>query len=55
MTEQSSEGGLESMKYVVKPIGKYVLGFCNVCKENCYNDCGTQVGCTQLVTCGTKQ
>lgn len=43
------------MKYIVKPAKKYELGFCNTCKDNCYNDCGTQTGCTQLVTCTEKR
>lgn len=33
------------MKYVKTPASKYVLGFCNVCSENCHNDCGQQKGC----------
>jgi Cys-rich peptide (Clo7bot family) len=33
------------MKFIKEPSSKFVLGFCNVCKENCHNDCVTQSGC----------
>lgn len=33
------------MRYIKNPANKFVLGFCNACKENCHNDCGKQTGC----------
>lgn len=33
------------MKFIKKPAAKFELGFCNVCKDNCHNDCGKQKGC----------
>ncbi|MCR5721017.1 MAG: Clo7bot family Cys-rich peptide [Lachnospiraceae bacterium] len=43
------------MRVIKKIADKFMLGFCNVCKDNCYNDCGTQTGCSGLTTsCDNK-
>lgn len=42
------------MKVIKKMADKFVLGFCNVCSNNCYNDCGNQTGCSGLSTCKDK-
>lgn len=37
------------MRFIKKPTAKYTLGFCNVCAENCHNDCTQQSGCGYCV------